>query len=127
MSKQLVEALEGLEDAEDRKAEVTSQFAGEIKTYKAAYKSLVRALRRGFAMRTVRCKWEFNKPKEGLKQLINPETTKVVETAQMSEFEKQESLFPEEDSEKTNEEKPKTEKHKVDDKPLASSEKGPVM
>lgn len=95
LSKQLVEALEALEDAEERKGEVAAQFSGEIKTHKATYKSIVRAIRRGHVMRTVRCPVRFNKPKEGFKQIVNPDGDKVLETMAMSEFEKQENLFAE--------------------------------
>jgi hypothetical protein len=106
LSKELVEALEALEDAEERKGELAAQLAGEIKAHKASYKTLVRALRRGHVLRSVRCSVKFNTPREGYKSVIHPETEKVLESLPMSEFERQENLFPEmEQPEKPNAEK----------------------
>ena len=109
-------ALDHLEAAKEQKAQDASAAAALIKQHEAEYKSLLRKIKTGTELREIRCRWKYNSPKDGFKQLLHPDTGKVLETAQMSEFEKQESLFPE-DSEKANEKKPDESK----------GEKGPVM
>lgn len=72
-------------------------------------------------MRSVRCPVKFNSPREGYKSVIHPETEKVLESLPMSEFEKQENLFPDmEQPEKANAGK---ETVVIDRKPDSAKEK----
>lgn len=90
--KELAEATESIETLENDKAQIVADFKAKITAAQAQISVLSNKLRSGYEFRDVACELRYDVPAKGQKQVFRLDTKKVVETAPMTEEEKQRQL-----------------------------------
>ena len=90
--RELAETTNELEEIQDDKSQVVSEFKARTTAAEAKIALLGNKLRSGYEIRDVKCDIRFDWPKEGQKQTIRLDTNEVVYTHDMTEEEKQMQL-----------------------------------
>jgi hypothetical protein len=97
LSDQLAQSVGRLNETEMDKAEEISQYNADIKAHRASIDKLAQQVNLGYEMREVACPIKYNEPKVGQKTVMHPETSQPLSVEAMTEPERQENLFDDED------------------------------
>lgn len=90
--KELAETTRELEQIQEDKSQIVSEFKARTTAAEARIASLGNKIRSGYEFRPVECSIFFDKPEAGQKQTVRTDTDEIVATAPMSEEEKQTKL-----------------------------------
>jgi hypothetical protein len=94
--RQLAEATNSLTELDSEKSEIVAEFKAKISAAEAQIASLSNKLRSGYEFRDVACQEAYGVPEPGFKQTTRLDTGEIIETAPISEEEKQRPLSLEE-------------------------------
>ena len=81
---------------EEQKKDAAKEFAEELKAFRLDMKILSQTIRRGTELRKVEVEVRMHTPRPGMKRTVCLDTGAVVRDEQMTEAERQASLFEEE-------------------------------
>ena len=99
----LAQAVGRLNESENDKAEKISRFNAGIKAHRAQIDKIAQQVNLGYEMRLLKCPISYNDPQVGQKTIQHPQTLQPLSVEAMTEDERQENLFREEDPEKAGE------------------------
>lgn len=97
LAKELAYETRTLEETEDQKKSVVSDFTNTITGVKAKISGLANKVNNGYEFRNIDCEISFNNPEAGQKTIIRIDTGEIVKIEDMTQSERQENLFNSED------------------------------
>jgi hypothetical protein len=78
-----------LEQIEEDKKRVTSQYGSDIKLVKSTIKQLSHVVTSGYELKDILCGVYYDRPTKGKKSIVRLDTGEVVETEEMNHMERQ--------------------------------------
>ena len=95
LAKKLAYETRTLEELEDQKKSVVSDFSNKITRVKASLSGLANNINNGYDFRNIDCEVLLNSPEAGQKSIVRLDTGEIVRVEDMTQNEKQEKLFEE--------------------------------
>lgn len=87
--RQLADEYQSLDSTNNDLDRIKKDFKARIEAHESRICNLAEQVRSGYELRETVCYWEFNQPVDGKKQLRRSDTMEVIETADMTEADKQ--------------------------------------
>lgn len=87
--RQLADEYQSLDTTNSDLERIKKDFKARIETHETRIGTLAEQVRSGYELRETVCFWRYNSPEAGKKQLLRADTLEIIETADMTEADKQ--------------------------------------